>query len=238
VVGDLFLPWRTGEGRLFTLDHFANVRRSLKQGGLFCQWLPCFQLTRPQFEAIARTFRTVFPDAFLVRGDFYSELPVIGLVGGRNLAELDWRGIDEICHELRSTGKVADPLLRHVDGVAMLILGPLPDPGPGPVNTLANAWLECDAGRNILGMKTPWFIGVPYAEYARDVHRAGQALLPPTLRPAHDAGQFFLTLEVAAKLKLPAFANLHAQATDRTPTALREDSRADWRQWPMRLKPH
>jgi hypothetical protein len=40
VVGDLFLPWRTGEGRLFTIDHFANVRHSLKPGGLFCQWLP------------------------------------------------------------------------------------------------------------------------------------------------------------------------------------------------------
>ncbi len=238
VVGDLFLPWRTGEGRLFTLDHFANVRRSLKPGGLFCQWLPCFQLTRPQFETIARTFRTVFPDAFLVRGDFYSELPVIGLVGGRGLADTDWAGIDEMCREIRSGGKVTDPLLRHADGVAMLVLGPLPDPGPGVINTLANAWLEWDAGRNILGMKTPWFIGVPYAEYVRDVHRSGEPLLPPRLRPAHDAGQFFLTLEVAAKLKLPAFANLHAQASDRTPTALREDGQADWRQWPMRLKPH
>jgi len=238
VVGDLFLPWRTGEGRLFTLDHFNNIRRSLKPGGLFCQWLPCFQLTRPQFEAIARTFRTVFPDAFLVRGDFYSELPVIGLVGGRSLAELDWRRVDETCNELRWSGKVTDPLLRHADGVAMMVLGPLPDPGPGPVNTLANAWLEWDAGRNILGMKVPWFIGVPYAEYVRDVQRSGQGLLPPRLRPAHDAGQFFLTLEVAAKLKSPALANLHAQATDRTPIALREDSGADWRQWPMRLKPH
>ena len=238
VIGDLYLPWRTGEGRLFTSEHFENVRRSLKPDGLFCQWLPCFQLTRPQFEAIARTFRAVFPNAFLVRGDFYSELPVVGLVGGRKLVEMDWAGIDEMCRELRSGDKVSDPLLRHADGVAMLVLGPVPDPGPGVINTLANAWLEWDAGRNILGMRTPWFIGVPYAEYVRDVHRSGQALLPPRLRPAHDAGQFFLTLEVAAKLKSPAFANLHAQATDRTPTALREDRQADWRQWPMRLKPH
>jgi spermidine synthase len=237
VVGDLFLPWRTGEGRLFTLEHFANVRRSLKPGGLFCQWLPCFQLTRPQFETIARTFRAVFPDAFLVRGDFYSELPVIGVVGGRSLAEMDWARIDEMCRELRSDDEVTDPLLRHADGVAMLVLGPLPDSGPGVVNTLANGWLEWDAGRNILGMKSPWFIGVPYAEFVRDVHRSGESLLPPRLRSAHDAGQYFLTLEVAAKLKSPAFANLRAQATDRTPASLRDDRQADWRQWPMRLKP-
>jgi hypothetical protein len=86
-------------------------------------------------------------------------------------------------------------------------------------------------------MRTPWFIGVPAAEYVRDAHRAGQALLPPELRTAHDAGQFFLTLEVAAKLKLPALAPLQSQAPDRTLAALRDDQGADWRQWPMRLKP-
>ena len=76
-----------------------------------------------------------------------------------------------------------------------------------------------------------------YAEFVRDVHRSGKSLLPPRLRSAHDAGQYFLTLEVAAKLKSPAFANLHAQAADRTPASLRDDRQADWRQWPMRLKP-
>jgi len=86
----------------------------------------------------------------------------------------------------------------------MLIVAPLPNPGQGPVNTLANAWLDWDAGRSILGMKTPWSIGVPCAEYVRDVHRAGQLNLPPQLRAAHDAGQFFLTLEIAVKLKMPA----------------------------------
>ena len=94
VVGDLFLPWRTGEGRLFTREHFQNVRRSLKPGGVFCQWLPLFQLTQPQFEAIARTFREVFPSAFVVRGDFHSELPILGLVGGRDLGNLDWANVE------------------------------------------------------------------------------------------------------------------------------------------------
>lgn len=237
VVGDLFLPWRTGEGRLFTLEHFQNVRRALKPGGLFCQWLPLFQLTRPQFDAIARTFREVFPEAFLVRGDFYSELPILGLVGGRELTQVDWSRVQSVCARLRAAGQVTDPLVRHVEGVAKLVVGPLPEPAPGAVNTLANAWLEWDAGRNILGMSTPWFIGVPAAEYVREAHRAGQPLMPPELRPAHEAGQFFLTLEIAAKLKLSVLADLEAQASARTPPALREDQSADWRQWPMRVKP-
>ena len=49
-------------------------------------------------------------------------------------------------------------------------------PAPGPVNTFANAWLEWDAGRNILGLKMPWCIGVPSGEFVREfppVCRAG-----------------------------------------------------------------
>jgi spermidine synthase len=237
VVGDLFLPWRTGEGRLFTREHFARVRQALKPGGLFCQWLPLFQLTRPQFEAITRTFRDVFPDAFLLRGDFYAELPILGLVGGRDFHRLDWPAIEAACHGVRAARQTTDPLVRHADGVAMLLLGPPPVPGPGPVNTLANAWLEWDAGRNIVGLRTPWFIGVPLAEYVRDVQRASQTSLPESRRVAHDAGQFFLTLEIAAKLNLPVVDDLRSQMRDRLPHALRDDSEADWSQWPMRVKP-
>jgi spermidine synthase len=237
VVGDLFLPWRTGEGRLFAREHFHNVRRALKPGGVFCQWLPLFQLTRPQFETIARTFLEVFPDAFLVRGDFYAELPILGLVGGRDFRRLDWPAIQRACDRLRAASPTTDPLVRHADGVAMLLLGPLPDPGPGAVNTLANAWLEWNAGRNIVGLQTPWFIGVPLAEYVRDRQRAGQTSLPESRRAAHEAGQFCLTLEIAAKLNLPVLGDLKSQLNERLPPSLRDDPQADWSQWPMRIKP-
>lgn len=237
IVGDLFLPWRTGESRLFTLEHFRNVRAALKPDGLFCQWLPLFQLTRQQFDAIARTFQEIFPDAFLVRGDFYCELPIVGLVGGRNFSQLDWPAIESMCNALRKRGTTTDPLVRHADGVAMMLLGPLPEPGPGPRNTLANAWLEWDAARNILGLREPWFIGVPCAEYVRGVQQHGAALLPESRRPAQAAGQFFLTLEIAAKIKAPETAGLENQIASRLPAALLNDTAADWRQWPSRVKP-
>jgi hypothetical protein len=105
------------------------------------------------------------------------------------------------------------------------------------MNTLANSWLEWDAGRNIIGLQEPWFIGVPGAEYIRAVHQAGQALMPQSLRSAHDAGQFFLTLEIAIKINSPARHDLLAQAESRLAPAMLHDSQADWRQWPMRVKP-
>ena len=195
VVGDLFLPWRTGEGRLFSTEHFQNVRHSLKPGGLFCQWLPMFQLTRPQFEAIARTFGQVYPDAFLVCGDFYAELPIFGLGGGRSFHEIDWAKVEAGCEHLRKAGVTREPLIRHADGVAMLMLGPVPKIAPGPINSLANAWLELDAGRNILGLTKPWQIGVPLVEYVRDVQRASRELLPENRRVAHESGSSFSRLK-------------------------------------------
>lgn len=237
IVGDLFLPWRTGEGRLYSREHFAAVRRALRDDGLFCQWLPLFQLTRAQLDAIARTFLAEFPEAFVVRGDFYTDLPILGLVGGRRLESLDWAAVAAQCDRLRAAGQTTDPLVRYVEGVAMLLVGPLPPPAPGPVITLANGWLEWDAGRNIVGLRTPWFTGVPAAEYVRDIHRAAPALLPAALRPAHDAGQFWLTLEVAARTRSPHFDNLRAQITERLPSVLLADAGAAWQEWPGRLKP-
>ncbi len=238
VVGDLFLPWRTGEGRLYAREHFAAVRRALRPDGLFCQWLPLFQLTRPQYDAIVRTFHAEFPEAFVVRGDFYTDLPILGLVGGRPAGSLDWAAVAAQCDRLRAAGQTADPLVRHVEGVAMLVVGPLPPSAPGPVITLANGWLEWDAGRNIVGLRTPWFVGIPAAEFVRDIHRATQPAMPAELRAAHDAGQFWLTLEVAARTRSPALDNLRAQITGRLPATLLADAAASWSEWPGREKPH
>ncbi|MBN8247384.1 MAG: hypothetical protein J0L84_08065 [Verrucomicrobia bacterium] len=241
VIGDLFLPWRTGEGRLYTREHFAGVHRSLAREGLFCQWLPLFQLTRSQYDAIVRTFLSEFPNSFLLRGDFYPELPIVGLcglAGGRPIQSLSWERVDAACQRLReSADPVTDPLVRHAEGVAMCVVGSVPSPAPGPVNTLGNAWLEWDAAHNIVGLRSPWFIGVPEAEYLRDIARQTPNPLPSGLRTAQDAGQFFLTLEVAQRAEAPVLSNLRSQIRDRLPASLRRDTGADWTLWPGRLKP-
>jgi spermidine synthase len=237
VIGDLFLPWRTGEGRLFTLEHFENVRDSLRQDGMYCQWLPLFQLTRTQFDAIARTFLAVFPDAFLIRGDFYARRPIVGLVGGRSLESLDWDRIESASALLRHHGQTTDPLVRHADGVAMLVMGPLVQPPEGPVNTLRNAWLEWDAGHNILGRQQPWFVGVPFGEYSLELQQRGVDQLPSGLQPSHEAGQFFLALDIAAHIQDGKLAGLMEQIPNRLPMSLATDEDAQWRYWPMRVNP-
>lgn len=235
VVGDLFLPWRTGEGRLFTREHFQAVRRALRPEGLFCQWLPMYQLTERQFDSIAGTFREAFPEAFIVRGDFYADKAILGLVGGRDLKDLDWGRVAQSC-TLAAAGRVRDPLVRHVEGVAMLVVGPLPVSSNAPINTLDDAWLEWDAGRNIIQGGTPWFTGVHLARLLQSCHRRGAALIPQNLSAAHDSGQFFLTLEIARSAR--AHENqLLAQAQERLPNSLATDVQADWTKWPMKFRP-
>lgn len=233
IVGDLFLPWRTGEGRLFTSEHFQNVKAALKPEGIYCQWLPMFQLTREQFECIARTFREVFPDAWLLRGDFYSGMPIVALVGGRGVSKVEWEKVAQACDRVRNAGECRDPLLRHVEGVAMCVVGNLPELPQGEINTLANAWLEWNAARNLMRPDPEWFTGVPYAEYLRSAHGSSAHLLPETLRSAHQAGEFFHALEIAHTAKLDVAKELAREAQESLPATLRNDFSASWREWPM-----
>jgi len=81
VVADLFVPWRSGTGSLYTREHFENVRAHLREDGLFCQWLPLYQLDRDELRVVLATFLDVFPRAALFRGDFYGAYPIAAAVG-------------------------------------------------------------------------------------------------------------------------------------------------------------
>lgn len=84
IVADLFVPWRAGTGALYTREHFSAVRAHLLPNGLFCQWLPLYQLSDDEVSVIVATFGDVFPVAAVFRGDFYGAFPIIALVGFRD----------------------------------------------------------------------------------------------------------------------------------------------------------
>ncbi len=81
VVADLFVPWRAGTGALYTREHFEAVRAHLLPDGVFCQWLPLYQLTEEELRVVTATFLDVFPRSALFRGDFYGGYPIAALVG-------------------------------------------------------------------------------------------------------------------------------------------------------------
>jgi spermidine synthase len=81
IVADLFHPGRDGAARLYTREHFENVRSRLQPGGVFTQWLPLHQLDPQAFKSIVATFLAVFDDAHGFLGMYNVLTPSFALVG-------------------------------------------------------------------------------------------------------------------------------------------------------------
>lgn len=123
IVADLFVPWHAGAGSLYAREMYEAAAAHLSSDGLFCQWLPLYQLTRDEFDLIARTFLTVFPVATLWRADFYPDRPVVGLVGQLLPQRLDLTRAQARLDRLPAWSR--DPLLANASALALLYAGNL-----------------------------------------------------------------------------------------------------------------
>ncbi|GMV80851.1 MAG: hypothetical protein AMXMBFR7_20350 [Planctomycetota bacterium] len=88
IVSDLFVPWESQTGYLYTVEHYRAARRALKPGGLFCQWLALYQLGPDDFETIADSFASVFPHVTLWWAEPRLNVAVLGLVGSDRAPDL------------------------------------------------------------------------------------------------------------------------------------------------------
>ena len=50
-------PAQDGAAFLYTREHFTAVRNRLAPNGLFCQWLPLYQMDLATVDLVANTFR-------------------------------------------------------------------------------------------------------------------------------------------------------------------------------------
>jgi len=124
IVGDLLVPWRPAEAPLYTQEHFESVRRALTAEGVFCQWLPLYQLSPEQLAIILRTFLEVFPRASLWRGNFIPDEPTLALVGHLGSHPLEPEAIDARVQALAASTD-ANPFLEHPAGMWLFLVGPL-----------------------------------------------------------------------------------------------------------------
>ena len=92
IVADLFHPARDGSGSLYTFEHFAAINSRLTNGGLFCQWLPLYQLDLETLRIVTRTFLAVFPEGTAFLAHYSLKAPIIGLVAtkGSRTYQTDW----------------------------------------------------------------------------------------------------------------------------------------------------
>jgi spermidine synthase len=197
VVGDLFVPWRSGTGDLYTAEHFAAVRDHLRPGGLFCQWLPLYQLGAQELSIVLATFADVFPRAALFRGDFYGSYPIAALVGWRD-APASPEAVARAARRLAAAGErdrwVTDPV-----GIWALYVGPLPPAPPQvPRNTDDHPRVQFLAARAHAGGdrgRIAPLVGLAWIRFQEELLRRGAEPLYPALpeaaRRAREGGRAF-----------------------------------------------
>lgn len=239
VIGDLFTPWRPGEAGLACREYFRAARGALRRGGVFCQWLPLHQLTADQFVIILETFHTVFPQAYLFRNHCKTSNIPLALIGFKD-AVLDWAVVRARCDGERAAGRLADPLCRHAEGVAMLYFGSIRGPGGrAEINTLGNLRIELSAGLSLVVPRpgdcfsyaadgNPW---LPFLT-ARRSSWSSDPTLPGDGRDLPETGLLITRLDVACSSNHPASGTLEQELRAKFPPAILSDEGADWSLWP------
>ena len=147
IVADLYRPHGAGEGRLYSIEHFQNIRQAMTEDGLFCQWLPAYQLNEDNFLVIAATFQKVFPDALVVYANADLRFPVIGLLGWKN--DRLWQA-DSLQQKLDAIPESIRELDPFLNSARRLFVGRLDDNQLAnvPINTLDNLQVEIAAGNH------------------------------------------------------------------------------------------
>ncbi len=135
ILCDLLFPSEDGTAYLYSRDFFEACRTRLSPGGVFCLWLPCYQLT-PQTAGIAvRTFAEAFPCAIAVRANLDPLQPVLGLIGATAPLPMS----DEALAAKLKTSRAESPFFKSPDTVRLLFVADLhavdPDFSGFPVTT-------------------------------------------------------------------------------------------------------
>ncbi|WP_425399038.1 fused MFS/spermidine synthase [Aeoliella sp.] len=115
IVSDLFVPWESETGYLYTVEHYRAVRQRLKPRGIFCQWIPLYQVGWRDFELIADSFASIFPVTTVWWGEMNTARPIVALIGCENALELDATRITQRLATLRHTIGSADSILQSVE---------------------------------------------------------------------------------------------------------------------------
>ncbi|MCE9567149.1 MAG: fused MFS/spermidine synthase [Planctomycetes bacterium] len=138
VVADLFVPWESRAGYLYTVEFYETVRQRLKPGGHFCQWLALYQFGPEEFELVADSFAAVFPNVTLWWGQLDGKFPVLAMIGSERplvLAADRWEALPELPGS-------ADAELSRFAELPRLYSGQWPVRSGRKLNTDEYPWLE------------------------------------------------------------------------------------------------
>ncbi len=144
ITADPIHPRVSGVGYLYTREYYEALKQRLRPGGVVCQWMPMYRISKKSFDVAFRTFVSVFPNAsfWYVRGH--------GLfVATQDDFSIDFKDLEQ---RLQDPVVKADLASIHIQGPAeflsYMLMGPdqirayLKNTPENVTNTDDNAYLE------------------------------------------------------------------------------------------------
>lgn len=153
ITADPIHPRITGVGYLFTREYYEAIRSRLKPGGVVCQWMPMYNISKESFDVAFRTFTSVFEHAsfWYVRGH--------GLfVATTEPFTIDYQAFaGRVKHPVVAADLASIGIRSPEELLAHLLMGPaqiqayLATSGSNLINTDGNAYLEYHTPFEFLG---------------------------------------------------------------------------------------
>jgi spermidine synthase len=135
IVSDLFVPWESQTGYLYTVEHFQTAKSRLRKGGIYCQWLALYQLGPEEFEMIANSFASVFPDNTIWWGLLSRSKPMVALIGTASPLSLNEEKLARRIGRISAASDLNDSYLSRPDRVLELAVGRWPFRQDAALNT-------------------------------------------------------------------------------------------------------
>ena len=123
IVSDLFVPWESETGYLYTVEHFEAVRDRLAPGGVFAQWIAAWQVGPDELDVIAQSMHRVFPHVTIWLGSTSPSRTIVALVGTDGPHTLTRTELGSRLMELDPPPHASEPLLRTPDDLVALYMG-------------------------------------------------------------------------------------------------------------------
>lgn len=187
IVADLFVPWESRTGYLYTTEFYRVVRQRLKAGGIFCQWLALYQVGPEDFESIANTFASEFANTTIWWSELDARYPIVALIGSDSPLEIDGNTLGARMAAQAELPGQKDSTLGTPADLPSLYLGDWPrDPAPR-LNTDEHPWLEFTAPishrsrRTLHGQRLEQFFDQAFATLPASGARFGAGFNTPAI---------------------------------------------------------
>lgn len=135
IISDLFVPWESETGYLYTVEHYEIALQRLKPDGMFCQWLPLYQLGPREFELVANSFASIFSSTTIWWAQLETTSPVVCLIGTQSPLSVDIDTLNARIETLQANLEVMDPTITKSHRLLDLYLGDWPLQTDAKLNT-------------------------------------------------------------------------------------------------------